>query len=248
MTQPRSPGQAVSYGLWRPDPHISAKISDTSLELYKSAGLNFVRYLYGARANPDLAPDWDMWLIEWKNDPEEKVTKAQFSYTIASVEHFFPMFKGSLPLARAALTGWETLHATRHTVPMGKSPASLVALHFIADGRPRLAAGLLLQVNKGTRPTEMLNIRTTDVVFPDVSTEGNIVIRLGTRIGTKAKREQFIVIRQRTSTAHQIARRCHCTNSTRGKTFPLLHRSVQESSKEGRAFTRSRTGVDTTVT
>ena len=59
---------------------------------------------------PEFAPEYDMWALEWKSDPEERVSKSQFSYLVASIEHFFPQFKKQIPLCREALKGWETSH------------------------------------------------------------------------------------------------------------------------------------------
>ena len=87
-------GTQSAYGLLRQDSHIALRVSSTTSQRYKDAALTFISYCHRVRAYPETAADYDMWVLEFKNDPEENPKKSAFSYVIASIEHFFPHFKG----------------------------------------------------------------------------------------------------------------------------------------------------------
>ena len=81
---------------------------------------------------------------------------------------------------------------------MGRASAKLAATHMSSDGNPRMGSGLLLQSALGLRPSEMLALRPEDVEFAATSlitSDPTAMIRLGTGVGTKIKREQFSILR-----------------------------------------------------
>ena len=96
----------MGTGPRRLDAHQAAKITALSLDRYRAAGRPFVLCIQRYHMDPVTAEEWDDLLVEWKNDPREGVTKARFEQTVASVEFFFPRFKGQLAWARAVLSGW----------------------------------------------------------------------------------------------------------------------------------------------
>ena len=90
---------------------------------------------------------------------------------------------------------------------MNDAAACLVGAHWASQGKHRLAAGLRLQVTRGLRPSEMLNLEPADFTFPSSllnNTTSALVVRLGTRVGTKAKREQHIILIQTSEFAQLI--------------------------------------------
>lgn len=146
---------------------------------------------------PFEAEEFDDMLVEFKNSAMP--SKSEFEATVASVEFMFPRFKGRLAWARMVINGWNTVHIPRHTVPLSEAQAFLVAVHICAASYPRLAVGLMVQQKLGLRPSEMLALTTASFSMPEhralVSQERTCIIALGQRTGTKAKREQSVVLR-----------------------------------------------------
>lgn len=95
------------------------------------------------------------------------VTKSEFEATVASIEFCFPKFKHGLQWSRAVIRGWQIHHMPRHTVPLGRAHANLVAVHLVALSAPRLGTGGFVQRELGLRPNELLAFGTTDVSFPE---------------------------------------------------------------------------------
>ena len=91
-------------------------------------------------------------------------------------------------------------HEPKHTVPLPRPAACLIAVHFAACQHTRLGCGLILQQRKGLRPSEMLHLMPGDMVRSEdtgrTDVAEHIAVRLGTRTGTKAKRAQFTIIRK----------------------------------------------------
>ena len=95
------------------------------------------------------------------------------------------------------MRGWNVAHATVHTTPMPRSLAFLFGAHLAILRKPRLAVGVVLQQTQGMRPGEMLQIRKKDCLLPEL--QGTkycfLIISLGAKTGTKAKRVQSTVVR-----------------------------------------------------
>ena len=116
---------------------------------------------------------------------------------MASLEFRFPHFKGELPASRAVVKGWGVSHHPRHTVPMGRGPARLFAVHMVAMAVPFLGIALLLQRELGMRPSEVLGLEREDVALPEhqfAPQTLRAVLALGMRTGTKAKRAQAVLL------------------------------------------------------
>ena len=71
------------------DPHQINRISKTSLQLYRQAARTLSAWLDRYQLFPSDAESWDDCLVEWKNDPEELVTKACFETMISALEFVF---------------------------------------------------------------------------------------------------------------------------------------------------------------
>ena len=147
--------------------------------------------------NPDTAEAWDDSLGEYKNSCLP--SKAQFENLVAAVEFFFPRYRSQLKLSKAIVAGWSVSYVAKHTVPLTRAPAILIAAHFASFGMPRLGIGLLLQRELGLRPREMLSLATHDISLPEhsLASAEYMTIALGSRSGTKAKRAQAVICRQR---------------------------------------------------
>ena len=183
----------------RLDVHQAAKVQPKTLHEYRRAALPFVNFLRRRGYAPTTAWEWDDLVVEWKN--AEVVSRYNFSNCVAAIEFFFPRYRGKLSWAHAVASGWAVCSEVRHTIPLCSGPAHLMAAHFCALRLFRLGFGLLFQSARGTRPGEMLGIRRRDVVLPSELTLGQGVVyatvNLGVRKGTKAKRPQPVIVRQK---------------------------------------------------
>ena len=106
---------------------------------------------------------------------------------------FFPQFRGTLKRGRAMNKGWSVWHVPRHTLPLGRAHAKLVAANLSGLGAPALGLGVILQRELGPRPSEMLNLFGNDFVLPEGLCTLCCVVALGVRKGTKAKRPQAVL-------------------------------------------------------
>lgn len=177
------------------DPQAAAKITAKSLETYRKASVNFANWLVENELDPETAEQWDDLLVEFKW-AHPRIPKTTFGNLVAAVEFFFPVFKHKLAWSHHIITGWSVEHQTKHTIPMLSSVAALYGVHFTALGHPRLGAGIYIQQSKGLRPSEMLALERQDVMLPEDAhalTFNAVVVSLGTKVGTKAKRAQAVV-------------------------------------------------------
>ena len=135
-------------------------------------------------------------IVEWKHDVMP--TKANFELTVAAAEFVWPRARGSLTSCRAIIKGWSASYVPKHTTPVSRPLTRLVGLHLCNRRHHRLAIGMDLQHHLGLRPREMLNLCACDVLLPEeqaVSTRGIAVVSLGTRVKTKAKRQQYALVK-----------------------------------------------------
>ena len=175
----------------------AAKVSDTTILRYKKVALPFCRWCCSVDWDPWTAVEFDDALVEYRESMA--VSKFNFESLVASIELFFPRFRGHLSLAHATLAGWNVGHQTRHHTPLCRGPAALIAARLSSYGAPRLAAGLMFQQRKGLRPGELLALLPEDFVLPEEQAnpllKDMVVVGLGLRAGTKLKRPQTVTVR-----------------------------------------------------
>ena len=100
------------------------------------------------------------------------------------------------------IVGWSAVHIPRHTVPIGEGQCRLVAVHMCSMRYPRLGVGMCVQQKMALRPSEMPSLTTASISLPE-HRPGDVgqytcILALGQRsAGTKAKREQSVVLRDR---------------------------------------------------
>ena len=82
----------MATGPRRLDVHKAAKVKDKTFKEYRKAALPFVCFLRRRGLEPTDAPEFDDALVEWKNS--EAVSRRNFSMALASLEFFFPRFRG----------------------------------------------------------------------------------------------------------------------------------------------------------
>jgi len=144
--------------------------------------------------SPSSPGEWDDALVEWKNDPEQEVSRHDFTYAVAAVKFFFPAFRRSLPWSQAVQDGWERSVVVRHTVPLPKMMSKFLAVHMASRGRARMGAALVVQTHCGLRPSELLGLKPEHLSFPMADggslRERPVFLALGLRAGTKVGRQQ----------------------------------------------------------
>ena len=179
----------------RLDPHQARKVQEKTLNLYRLAAQPFAEWLLQCSLAPVAPEEWDDCLVEFKNEAD--LSQAKFTQLVSSIELFFPRFKGKLGWSHAVLAGMAISHTPKHTVPCGRLHCRFLGAHFCAQGHPRMGLGMAVQQATGMRPSELLGLFPDHLLFSDETGETaklHLVIRLGARKGTKAKREQFVIL------------------------------------------------------
>ena len=177
------------------DSATQARVTAKTLASYQKAARSLTDWLLQHHLRPQTATEWDDLMVEWKSHTAP--TKSQFSNALAALEYFFPQYKGSLKWAHSVKHSWDVAHVPQHTVPMLSGITKLYSVHCSAAGHPRLGIGMVLQQTKGLRPSELLGIEASDIVLPeemDSTGVQAVIIGLGVRQGTKAKRPQSAVL------------------------------------------------------
>ena len=179
------------------DPHHLKKVQVSTLTRYREALRPFVYLLVASRFNPVTPAEFDDLLMEYKFEFTPK--RSAFEALVASLEFASPLCKGHLSWCRATLAGWSIADPIHHTVPLLRAPCRLLACHMASLGKPRAAAGMVVQRELGLRPGEVTSLYPDDITLPECIAGGSgdirAVIALGTRKGTKAKRVQSVVCR-----------------------------------------------------
>ena len=174
------------------DPHLEGRVQPSTLLTYRRRAAEFYEWCLAEGASPWTPDEWGDTLMDYK--ATSALLKSHFTSLIAAVEFKFPRLKGRLCRCHAALRGWELEHQTKHTVPMVSTAQAFMCVQLCVRGVPRLGVGVVLQGKVGMRPSEMLGIVTSDLIFPEeagyVRGQGPLVIGLGIKANTKAKRPQ----------------------------------------------------------
>ena len=188
----------TAAGSRRLDPDIEGRIRPATLLLYRDMANRFCQGLDQLNLNPTNEGEWDDIIVEYKN--EVSLRYCEMARLVAGVEYFFPRYRGKLLWARSTLSAMAIRSHISHATPMNSSVAVFLACHLSVRGRPRLGLGITLQQALGLRPGEMRGLLASHVSLPEtrsgVTPSHFVVIRLGVRSGTKAKREQFAMLDQ----------------------------------------------------
>ncbi|CAK0800419.1 unnamed protein product [Prorocentrum cordatum] len=198
------------------------KVKPRTLAACRAAAVKFVTYLDENGFVPDGPEQWDDLLVEYKSDLQ--MTKCNFEYTETAVEFVFPRLRRRLTWSHSVIDAWRVAAEVKHAPPLGRAPANLAAIYFACWGVPRLGVGLLLQVDRGLRPSEVLQLRAKDISLPSSrggpDLQPNWVINLGAKAGTKAKRMQFAIILERGGMLEDLLHRVVLGTPPEGLLFP----------------------------
>ena len=139
--------------------------------------------------------------------------------------------EGELAWAHAVMNGWEVAHTPAHTVPLPRSLMLLFVVHLVVLKMPILGVALYLQHCQGLRPSEVLGISISDIRLPgdDVGAPDVATIALGLRTGTKAKRAQFTIVKDKRAIA---LLRWAIQRSTGEKLFPVSYGTYRSALKK----------------
>ena len=186
--------------LGRLDEQQIAKVDPITITRYRKVASLFALWCFSVSIYPEDSESWDMALVEYKNSVD--ISKANFETLVATLEFVFPRYRRQFLWAKSILKGWNVSHVTRHTVPMTRGPAALFACCMATMGFARLGIALLLQQNQGHRPGETLQLFPDHCILPP-EVQHNIqpgaryiILNLGVRKGTKAKRPQSTILRE----------------------------------------------------
>ena len=206
------------------DADLQARVKPITLTRYSAAVITLVNWARSVELIPSSSEEWDDLLLEFRYAHADRLTRSKFVLLVTALEFYMPNLKRQLAWSHALLTGWARRGTIKHTVPLGKRAAFLIAIHLVAMGYKRLAAGLLLQVHTGLRPSEMLGILPEHLLFSEdqgaPAADLPLVIALGVRFGTKVQRTQVAILRQENSELIKILRACKAATSEGFYLFP----------------------------
>jgi integrase len=197
-------GSRWGCGLRRPDPHVVGALTAGVVEDYRRYLAPFLSWLWYHELQPGEPWEFDDLLTEWRLgvDPHplavpSKPSKHQFEKCVAAIERVLTTYKGHLPLSRAALSGWHVMVRPQHTLALLPRWGRVVMYGLLLLDRPRVAAGLFFQFQRGLRPGEALSLEGRHLVLPEEvpSTDGAGILLLGVRRGTKSGRPQSVLVR-----------------------------------------------------
>lgn len=178
--------------------HAANKIRPSTTERYRQAAVDFTAWALPRSYFPSSAGEWDDLLVEYLHEQGADYTRAKFETLVSAVEFFFPTYKKKLAWSHQVISGWTATASIRHTVPLGKQAAKLIAMYFSSYGHARLGLGVIIQASVGLRPSELLGLVTGDVLLPEhqgrTLSEIPASLALGARTGTKVKRAQFVLL------------------------------------------------------
>ena len=147
-----------------------SKVRPQTVVRYRKALVPFVTWLQNKGISPQGAQQWDDFLVEWKG--ATKPSKAGFETTVSAFEFFFPRYRGQCRWCKDCIKGRAYAHNPRHTVPLGRKPSNLFACDLANQGLARMAVGVLLQLRRGMRPSEVFfGLLKEDVSFTDLGTD-----------------------------------------------------------------------------
>ena len=204
--------------------HAAVKVQESTLKRYRDVSEVFSAWALSNSYFPNTAGEWDDLLVEFLHEQGETYTRSKFSTLVAAVEFFFPQYKHKFNWSHQVLSGWNVSAEIRHTIPLGKHAAKLLATYFATYGHARLGLGMILQATVGLRPSEMLGLQAQDILLPEhqgrTLSEIPASLALGARTGTKVKRPQFVLLDKKQAKLVSFLRALVKRTPQHGRLFP----------------------------
>ena len=102
-------GAASASGPRYLDEDYAEKVSEKTLERYKAYAREFSSWLTENSLQPNGVAEWDDLLVEWKNDPGKRLTKAAMASVFGALEVVLPRAQGQPRSAHAFVAGWSAM-------------------------------------------------------------------------------------------------------------------------------------------
>ena len=175
------------------NPDAWVGLRPASAKAYSDAVQAFVAFVEKQRLPLEFPAEIDRAIVIYGR--ETRRTRAQMETLVAAIKRGCPGLRRQLSWADSTLKNMLRYSPPVHKVPMMRFVALCIGHRMALDGWPRAGGLLILQVCLGLRPGELLAIRREDIVpgRRDLH-NGNAVVALGKRHGTKAGRPQFVIV------------------------------------------------------
>ena len=174
--------------------HAWTGLRETSAKDYADAVQQFVQWA-GPRGLPLHYPaEIDRAVVAYASD--HRLARAKLETLIAALKRALPSVRRNMVWAEDTAKRLKMLSPPVHKVPMMRHVAIALGHRLAITGMSRAGALLILQFCTGLRPGEVLALQREDLVAPRAHlNNGNAVIALGRKRGTKAGRPQFVIVR-----------------------------------------------------
>ena len=170
----------------------ASSVSAKTLAAYRRGTSSVVAFLDENGWAPSTVEEWDDLLVEFS---QSGVSIARYREAYAGMEFYFVRLKGHLAWSKRRLDDMASGSVIRHTVPACYELCLLLAAAIASMGRPRIAAGILVQYELGLRPGELAQLIADDIGEGITGQKNTIIIKLGTASrGTKSGREQYALM------------------------------------------------------
>ena len=154
---------------------------------------------------------------------ERKLTRARLENLCAALRRGMPSVKGHLAWAEMHLKHMLKYSPPSHKVPMLRFVAIVVGYTMAIDGFARAGGLLILQACTGLRPGEVLSLRRDDLIASRKNVNnGNAVLALGMKTGTKSGRPQFVVIHAKEDPTAIALVNAFCASTKHGQPLTSL--------------------------
>ena len=168
------------------------KVKEITLKKYQRSLRFFVNWLDDNALCPHDAKEWDQMACRYSAD--RQLSHGQMSTLVAALELFFPRFKRQLVETKADAEGLLNATPVERKQPLCRGPASLFAAQSAEWGIPLHGTALIIQQAAGLRPMELLRLLPEDICFQEPLLGKVALLKLGSIVHTKARREQAAFI------------------------------------------------------
>ena len=183
------------------EPLLFLGLQKRTVKTYQKEIKDFLKWLADNRREPRRAEEFDDCLFAYFQNPDTgtwRISRSKAEHLVAAIERVLPRFKGRLSYTRQLLRDWSKHSPSQHTTPEPWHVALAIGQWFGLQGMARLGALHVLQSCTGLRPSELLNLKQSDL-RPYWLNAGHgqarkSLISLGIRRTTKLGRKQWVTV------------------------------------------------------
>ena len=160
---------------------------------YSRAVQDFMRWAETKSLMLEFPTEIDRAVVQYAR--ENRLSRGKLETLSSALMRGLPGLRGKMVWTQSTIKNMLKWSPPVHKVPMMRFVAIAVGHLMAINGWARAGGLLILQVCLGLRPGELLGLMREDLVpgRPGVN-NGNAVVALGKRFGTKAGRPQFVVV------------------------------------------------------